>query len=338
MSKGGSSKPQTTTTTTEPPKYLAPFLQQGMQGAQSLYNQGPAQYYPGQTVVGFSPETESALGMQSSRAQSGSPVLAGANQFATNTLNGGQPQTFGGGTNPYGGSSYQDPASQFGGGGNPYLDATFDQAARATQTGLASQFAGSGRNISASRPARAEELQNLATGIYGGAYENDRSRQLQAEQASAGRGLSAYLQGQQIGASGYESERDRMASEMGQNRAQQLGVLGMAPELAASDYGDIDRLAAVGQQREDLTGRQMQDEAARWDFGQNAQGSALDQYLGRLNGYPGMSGSSSTPIYRNQAAGALGGAGMGYQIGNQFGGNGGLWGAAAGGLLGYLGG
>jgi hypothetical protein len=286
MSKGGSSKPQTTTTTTEPPKYLAPFLQQGMQGAQSLYNQGPAEYYPGQTVVGFSPETESALGMQSSRAQNGSPIMQGANNYASGVLNGGQ-------------------QAMFGTGQNPHLDAMFNQAANSTQGRLQTEFAGGGRNLAAARPARAEELQNLSTSIYGGAYE---------------------------------SERDRAASEQGQMRAQQLGVLSMAPDLAASDYNDIDRLAAVGQQREDLTGRQMQDEAARWDFGQNAQGSALDQYLGRLNGYPGMSGSSSTPIYRNQAAGALGGAGLGYNIGSQFGGNGGMWGALAGGLLGAYGG
>ncbi len=286
MSKGGGSKNQTTTTTSEPPKYLQPFLQQGMGEAQRLYGQGPSQYYPGQTVVGFSPETESALTGITNRANNGSPVMGAANAYATNLLSGNTPITFGGAS-------------------NPYLDATFNRAADQVTNRLQTSFASSGRNTGAARPVAADELSNLATGIYGGAYE---------------------------------SERDRMASELAQNRGLQMGALGMAPELAQSDYADLDRLAGVGAQREDLTGRELSDAASRWDFGQNAQGTALDQYLARLGGYPGMTGSSSTPIYRNQLAGGIGGAGMGYNIGSQFGGNGGGWGAAIGGLLGYLGG
>lgn len=286
MSKGGGgSKNQTSTTTTEPPKYLQPFLQQGMQGAQDIYGKGPSQYYPGQTVVGFSPETEAALGMQASRAQNGSPVMGAANTYATNTLRGGGPMTFGGGT-------------------NPQLDAMFNHAADTTQGRLQSEFAGSGRNLGAAQPARAEELNNLATQMYGGAYE---------------------------------SERDRMAAEQGQQRAQQFGVLGLAPQLAASDYNDINQLRSVGQQREDLTGRQYEDAASRYDFNQNAPGANLDSYLARLQGYPGGTSASTTPIYRNQLAGGLGGAMMGGQIGGQFGGNGGAYGSVLGGLLGYLG-
>lgn len=272
--KGGGSTKQTTTT--EPPKYLQPFLRQGMQGAQNLYQQGPQQYYPGQTVVGFSPETEAALGMQSSRAQAGSPVMNAGNAYAANTLN-------------------STPTSQFGGATNPYLDQMFNQAAGSTQTRLASEFAGGGRNIGAAQPARAEELGNLATSIYGGAYEGG---------------------------------QNRMAADLGQQRQIQMGVLGMAPQLAQSDYNDADRLASVGQTREDLTGRQMQDAAARWDYGQNAPGNSLDQYLGRLQGYPGGTSTSTTPIYRNGAAGAIGGAGVGAQFGP--------WGALLGGLLGGL--
>lgn len=267
MSKGGSSKNQTTTTTTEPPKYLQPYLQDAVGSAQGLYRQGPQQYYPGQTVVGFSPETEQALGMISQRAGQGSPVTSAANSYATSTLNGGN--------------------------SNPYLDAQFNRAADATQGRLQTEFAGSGRNLDATRAARAEELGNLATDFYGGQYNNDQNRR--------------------------------------------LGVLGLSPSLASADYTDANALLGVGQQREDLTGRQYSDAAARFDFNQNAPGNALDQYLARLGGYPGSAMSSSTPIYRNPAAGALGGAGMGYQIGNGFGGNGGLYGAIAGGLLGAYG-
>jgi hypothetical protein len=403
---GGSSRNQTTTTTTEPPAYLRPYLEQGMNEARSLYSQGASQYYPGDTVVGFSPETLDALQMQTDRARAGSPVLGAARDYATRTLAGGGAPTFGGGSNPYaspvatgngsnpyatsvysGGpanpyatNNYTEAQNDYGAARNPALDAMFNKAADATQTRLSSDFAGSGRNIAASRPARAEELENLATTIYGGAYENERNRGLEASQAAAGRTLSAYLDtnrigagsfesdrarqfdaaraaqdigagsyesgqsralqsslaAQGIGATGYESERDRMASEIAQGRANQLGVLGLSPEISMADYNDIDRLRGVGAAREDLTGREMEDSAARWDFGQAAPGVALDQYLARMGGYPGSAVSMSTPIYRNPAAGALGGAGMGYQLGNQFGYGG--WGALLGGLLGAYGG
>jgi hypothetical protein len=281
--KGGGSKNQTTTSSSEPPKYLQPYLNYGVSEAKNLYGQGPQQYYPGQTVVGFSPETEAALGMTTNRANSGSPVMAAGNNYAAGVL----------GTSP---------TSQFGSATNPYLDSMFNQAANSTQTRLASEFAGSGRNIEASRPARAEELNNLATNLYGGAYEGG---------------------------------QNRMASDLANQRGIQLGVLNQAPQLAQADYYDIDRLRGVGQTREDLTGRQYEDAAARFDFEQAAPGNSLDQYLARLQGYPGGASSTSTPIYRNTAAGAAGGAMAGYGIGSQFGYGG--WGALLGGLLGAAG-
>lgn len=64
-----------------------------------------------------------------------------------------------------------------GGGINPYLDTVFGAAADATQNRLASEFARAGRNVSASLPARSQELQQLAAGIYGPGYEAERQRQ-----------------------------------------------------------------------------------------------------------------------------------------------------------------
>jgi hypothetical protein len=80
----------------------------------------------------------------------------------------------------------------------------------------------------------------------------------------------------------------------------------------------------------------MEDAAARWDYGQQAPGLALDQYITRLQGQPGTNVTTSTPIYRNQVAGGLGGAMAGSQVGGQFGYGG--YGALLGGLLGAFGG
>lgn len=144
---------------TAPPAYQQPFLQQGLQGAQDLYASGGPTQYGGNTVVGFSPETEAALAGTTARATNGSPVTQAGQNFVTSGLN--TPIT-----------------SQFGGATNPYLDATFQHAADMTQNRLTSEFARSGRNVDAAAPARADMLQSLAASIYGPAYENERSRQL----------------------------------------------------------------------------------------------------------------------------------------------------------------
>ena len=63
---------------------------------------------------------------------------------------------------------------------NPYLQQTFDRAAQLTQNQLASQFAGAGRNGIAALPARSEQLQTLASNIFGGNYQAERNRQMDA--------------------------------------------------------------------------------------------------------------------------------------------------------------
>lgn len=292
MSGGGGGGNQNVTQTSEPPSYVAPYLGEAATRAQwELYandNNGRP-YYPGETVVPFANETNQALGGIANRATAGSAVNQAANSFAQRTL----------GT---------APTSQFGGATNPHLDAQFNRAADAVQNRLGTQYASAGRNLSAMRNPQSQELNDLATQMYGGAYE---------------------------------SERNRMANDLAQQRQQQVATLGMAPGIANQDYVDLDRLRGVGAEREDLTGRQMEDAAARYDYAQQAPGLALDQYISRLQGMPGSSISTNTPIYRNQVAGGLGGAMAGGNIGSMFsntsGGNYGGWGAALGGLLGAFG-
>lgn len=266
---GGSSSPDNVTQTqkTNPPDYLVPYLQNAANQSDAQLNAGPNQYYQGQTVTPFSNETEQALQQTTQRAQSGSPVNRAATGYTTDVLNG----------------QYLNA--------NPYLDATFNKAALATQNQLSSEFARSGRNTDAAYAPRADQLNNLATNIYGGNYANE--------------------------------------------RAMQNSVLGQANSIANQDYVDAAKLAAVGQQREDLTSRGIADQVARHDYAQNAPGIALDQYIARLGGQSGGSASTSTPYFSNRGTSALGGASMGYGLGSQFGYGG--YGALAGGLLGAFG-
>lgn len=63
---------------------------------------------------------------------------------------------------------------------NPFLQQTFNRAADLTQTRLGSEFAGAGRDVGAALPARSEELQTLASNIFGGNFQAERDRQVGA--------------------------------------------------------------------------------------------------------------------------------------------------------------
>lgn len=137
----------TQTISEQPAPYILPYLQYGLGQAKSMYDGG------GTPVVPFSPQSEQALQGVINRATGGSPLVQSAQDYAQKSLQGGFL------------------------GANPYLKDTFDQAAMATQSQLASQFAGSGRNVDASMGLRSQQLNDLATKIYGGAYNQERQLQ-----------------------------------------------------------------------------------------------------------------------------------------------------------------
>jgi hypothetical protein len=261
----------------EPPSYQLPYLTQGLSYAQGMLNQGAPRQYSGATVVPFSQQSQNAMAGIEKRASAGSPVVKAAQNYVTNNLNA---------ANPYGNVN------------NPYLNATFKQAAQQTQGQLASEFARSGRNVQASQPLRSEQLNNLATQIYGGAYDAERNRQL------------AYT-------------------------GQQQGLLSAAPGLAAQDYLDLGQLQGVGSQVENLAGQYQQDAQRRFDYEQQAPQMLLDQYLGRVRGtdYGSTTRQSGGG---NTAAGVLGGAATGAGIGSTFGPWGTAIGAGLGGLIGLF--
>ena len=89
MSKGGSTTRQVTQTMTDPT--TEPFKKFGLAEAKRLYEQGPMQYYPGQTVVGFSPETEMALSGLRQQAISGSPFIGAVQDVVLQNLTGTNP-------------------------------------------------------------------------------------------------------------------------------------------------------------------------------------------------------------------------------------------------------
>lgn len=199
MSGGGSQPSNTTSTTTqEPPQYAIPYLQQAAQESQNLYGRGPNQYYEGQTVTPFSAETEGSLQGITARAKNGSQVNRNASGYTADVL----------------GGKYLNS--------NPYIDATFNQAAQGTRSQLDSQFARSGRNIGASEAARADQLNQLATQIYGGNYANERAQQTSVLGMAPGIANQEYYDLAQLG-------------QVGQTR-EDLTSRNIADQVARHDY------------------------------------------------------------------------------------------------------
>ena len=91
MSGGGGDQ----TTRTEPWAGQQPYLRDVFGQAQNLYQQGGPQYFPGQTVAPFSPQSQMGMDMLTQRAIGGDPSMQAFGNYLTNTL--GQPNA----VNPY---------------------------------------------------------------------------------------------------------------------------------------------------------------------------------------------------------------------------------------------
>jgi hypothetical protein len=161
MSKGSAPTQQTATTSYEPSEFIKPYLTEALGGAQQLYQSDVPQYFPEATYVPFSGQTEAAMQLQEQRALAGSPLLGSSQQEIQNILSG----------------QYLDPST------NPYLQQAYERAAGGVQSNIASQFAKAGRYGSgAMTETLGKSLGDIASQIYGGAYQQERARQLQAAQ------------------------------------------------------------------------------------------------------------------------------------------------------------
>lgn len=138
---------------------------------------------------------------------------------------------------------------------------------------------------------------------------------------------------------------DAFAGQYGDERTRQMQAMMFAPSVAAGDYNDIAQLANVGGQKEALSQQQLQDQMARYDFGQNVQRQDLQNYMGLIQGNYGGDRVTTSPgqtFYNNQGAGilggALGGASLAGKLGATVGGSGitGPLGLAGGSIFGGL--
>ncbi len=150
---GGSKGTTTTVEQADPWSGQQPYLKEIFSEAQRLYQQPGPSFYPGQTVAGFAPETETALNAQAARAMAGSPYQQAAGQQVLNTLGG-----------------------QYLSAGNPYFSGMVGRIANEVRPRLDSQFAASGRYASgAHQEAAARALADATASLAYQNYANERS-------------------------------------------------------------------------------------------------------------------------------------------------------------------
>lgn len=143
MAQGGSTQQ---TATTQAPAFQQPYQQYGLNQALSQYQN------TGQLVAPFAPQQEQAMTNIGNLASGSDPTLAASQNYITNTLNGNEQQ-------------------------NPELNSLFTQGANQIQNQLASQFAGSGRNVGASAGVNAQALGTFGANLYGNAFNTEVGQQ-----------------------------------------------------------------------------------------------------------------------------------------------------------------
>lgn len=160
--KGGSSVQQqpvtqTSKTVSEPWSAQKPFLKRGFEAAEQEILNNPLQFFPGQTFVDFSPQTQQALSLMESRALGGSPLVQNAQGQLQDTLSG----------------RYLE---------NPNMGAITDAVTSAVRPQVDSAFAGANRFGS---PLHAEAMaRGISRGVAPYAFDDYRRGRTEMERAS----------------------------------------------------------------------------------------------------------------------------------------------------------
>jgi hypothetical protein len=86
MGGGGGQQPTTTTTSIDPA--IKPYVTYGLEEGKRLYESGTPTFFPGQTYVSPSEQTQQALKMAQERAMAGSPLTGAAQAETLATIQG----------------------------------------------------------------------------------------------------------------------------------------------------------------------------------------------------------------------------------------------------------
>lgn len=166
---GGTNTVQTTI-----PDWLKPYMTGALAAASGL-TPGMANVPASSLVAGMTPLQTQGLSEIQNTANGPNPSANAANANMWETS-----------------GALLDPNS------NPYLKNTFNLAANSVQNQLATEFAGNGSNVINSLPVQSDEMNNLATQLYGGAYQQGLNTMTQASALAPSIQQGTYLPGQQL--------------------------------------------------------------------------------------------------------------------------------------------
>lgn len=150
-------------------------------------------------------------------------------------------------------------------GGNPFFQGAFAPAAQAAQQ----QYQSTLGDIA----SKSSLAGRYGSGVMGNLQDRASGQYAQALTNTAG----------QLAYQNYADER-----------ARQQQAIGMAPQMAATDYQDIQNLLQAGQIREGYTGQQLGADIQRFNFLQNQPQQNLQNYMSLVYGNPlGRVGSTT---------------------------------------------
>jgi hypothetical protein len=272
---------QTTTSQIDPA--LLPYLTTGLERAKEVFLTGPQPtFFQGQTFVSPSEQTLAALQQQEDLARAGSPLFAQGQQAYQQAL-GGIGQIAGGGFLQ--GSPYQQAAIQ------AATRPLQQQFAESTLPALQSAFSRAGRYGSGAQERAIAQAQEATSRAIGDVATN-------------------------IAYQDYARERGLQQQALGQQAA--LGA--MAPQFYAQQFLPSQQLAQIGAQREAIAAQPLQEEMARFQFGQQLPQQQLASYLSSVYGTPlGSYGTQTTQLPQNNLMSGVAGAGLGYLGGQALG-------------------
>lgn len=303
-----------TVTTSSIDPALKPYLTEGLDRARSLFLTGEQpQFFSGQTYVSPSAQTMDALSQQEALARQQSPVLQQAQQAYQQSL---------GGIGATASGSFL--------GSNPYQQQMMQAATRPLEQQFSNQVLPSIASLYSK------------SGRYGsGAMQNALGQATEGYGRALG-DITSNIAGQQ-----YQQERGlQQQAQLGQAQ-----LAAAAPSIYGQQFIPSQQLAQVGAAQEAIAAQPLQEQMARFNFGQQLPYQQLSGYLSSVYGSPmGSYGTQSQTMPSNPLINTAAGAGLGYlggqALGSYLGGTpfsltspsgygiaGGLGGAALGGLL-----
>lgn len=354
MSKGGGGN-QDVTQTTEPWSGAQPYLLALYDQASKLYNQGGPSFYPESTVIPFSPQSQLGMSMMENLALGGSqyqqpldrlyrqlasgkqknPALKYLNSLKGSKVNAPRVKV-GQGLSDLTRQTYNDTMSGNYLNANPYLDATFNRASDAVTRqwnesvlpGVNSTFSLAGRtgsgvhqnSVNQASEQLGDTLSGLANQIYGGNYQQERGRMMEAADAiggydttAQGYGLEASsenaansLAGQQFNKNFKMNLGNSLSNMYQQGINNQLAGAGLGQSMMNNEWDNIARLMGVGGMVEDKAGQYLQDNRNRFDYYQQLPYQNMNQLTSWISGNPASDGTTTNSNYDQNDGSAFG--------------------------------